>query len=81
LISWEAVPRSTGIGLICSSRGLLPEHGGNLLPAVDSSQPGLPARHEAEEQHDGRESLGPSGSSGRSVLLDPPGPLQNERTY
>ena len=34
--------------------GLLPEHGGDLLPAVNSPQPDLPARHEAEKQHDGR---------------------------
>ena len=70
MISCEAVQRSTGIftpdsnpkqgdscgeaASSCGPRGLLPEHGGDLLPAVNSPQPDLPARHEAEEQHEGR---------------------------
>ena len=32
----------------------MPEHGGDLLPAVSCPQPDLPPRHEAEEQGDGR---------------------------
>jgi hypothetical protein len=33
---------------------VLADHRGDFPPAVDFAQPDLPARHKAEEQHDGR---------------------------
>jgi len=35
-------------------RGVLPEHGGDLPPAIDLPQADLPARHEAKEQYQRR---------------------------
>ena len=47
----ESVDSSRRAGSSCCSRGVLPEHGGDVPPPVDLPQPDLPARNEAEEQY------------------------------